>query len=493
MRIFLILPHQLFSSLMDSSFKGLMVLAEDPLFFRDEKYPTLFHKQKLVLHRASMKNYEKELKFYGYQTLYVEAKDLKEGQKGYEKLFSQQNVTDLYLYDPEDFIIEKRLRQVTKNLNIKMELWDSPNFLSTRAWIKNDFDHLEHYSFTSFYIRQRKRLNILINPLGKPEGGQWTYDQQNRKKAPKGLHDLKLPPLVYTECLEEAIEYVEKNFSDHVGTIENFNYPVDRKDAQRRFEDFLENRLALFGPYQDAILKDEWLLMHSLLSPSLNIGLLTPHDVLETTLKFCENHHVPLNSLEGFLRQVIGWREFIRGVYRVAHIHQRKTNFWSHYRKIPQSFYEGTTGIIPIDVTIQKLLKHAYCHHIERLMVLGSFMLLCEFDPDAVYRWFMEMFIDSYDWVMVPNVYGMSQFADGGMMTTKPYICGSNYIRKMSNYPSGDWCQIWDGLFWRFLYKHQTFFKTQARLNVLCHQLEKMEKGKLEAHLQVAEKFLKQL
>lgn len=166
-----------------------------------------------------------------------------------------------------------------------------------------------------------------------------------------------------------------------------------------------------------------------------------------------------MNSLEGFVRQVLGWREFIRGIYHVVGSKQRTTNYWGFTRKIPQSFYDGTTGIVPLDNVIQKLVKTGYSHHIERLMVLSNFMLLCEFDPDEVYRWFMEMYIDAYDWVMVPNVYGMGQFADGGLMCTKPYISGSNYVLKMSDYKKdGKWTEIWDGLFWRFMHVHRDFF-----------------------------------
>jgi len=172
---------------------------------------------------------------------------------------------------------------------------------------------------------------------------------------------------------------------------------------------------------------------------------------------------------------------------------QRTTNFWNFKRKIPASFYEGTTGIDPLDHTIKKVLKNAYCHHIERLMVLGNFMLLCEFDPDEVYRWFMELFIDAYDWVMVPNVYGMSQFADGGMMSTKPYLGGSNYLMKMGNHPKGDWQKTWDALFWRFMHVHRDFFQKNPRMGMLIRSFDKMPESKQKNHMETAENFLKKL
>jgi deoxyribodipyrimidine photolyase-related protein len=200
-------------------------------------------------------------------------------------------------------------------------------------------------------------------------------------------------------------------------------------------------------------------------------------------------HEVSLNSLEGFLRQVIGWREFVRLVYLHAGSQQRTRNSWGLSRSLPASFYDGTTGIVPFDRSIQRALKHGYCHHIERLMVLGNFMLLCDIAPNSVYRWFMEMFIDAYDWVMVPNVYGMSQHADGGLMTTKPYISGSSYIHKMSDYPKGAWSEIWDALYWRFIDRERSFFGQNPRMRVMVGQLDRMGK-KLDHHRAVAERFL---
>lgn len=257
--------------------------------------------------------------------------------------------------------------------------------------------------------------------------------------------------------------------------------------------DFLETRFLEFGDYEDAIVRNASILNHSVLTPMLNVGLLTPHQILDKTIAFAFEHNIPINSLEGFVRQIIGWREFIRGVYLTKGRQERTTNFWGFSRKIPASFYDGTTGILPVDETIRKVISTGYCHHIERLMVLGNFMLLCEFDPDDVYHWFMELFIDAYDWVMVPNVYGMSQFADGGILSTKPYISGSNYLMKMSDYPKGEWQEIWDALFWRFMDKQRAFFLGNPRLGMLIRTFDKWETTKQHAVHQKAEAFLSQL
>ena len=225
----------------------------------------------------------------------------------------------------------------------------------------------------------------------------------------------------------------------------------------------------------------------------MNVGLLSPQFVIDEALQFASKHEIPLNSLEGFIRQIIGWREFIRSVYELKGSKERTRNFWGFTRKIPASFWNGTTGIEPIDLTIKKVLETGYCHHIERLMVLGNFMLLCEFDPDEVYRWFMELFIDAYDWVMVPNVYGMSQFADGGLMSSKPYISGSNYLMKMSNYPKGEWQEVWDALFWNFLDNQRAFFLKNPRLSMLVRTFDKWDDNKKKSMYTTANKYLSSL
>jgi deoxyribodipyrimidine photolyase-related protein len=210
---------------------------------------------------------------------------------------------------------------------------------------------------------------------------------------------------------------------------------------------------------------------------------------VHAAIAFANKNPVSINSLEGFIRQMIGWREFIRGVYIYKGTKERTTNFWKFNKNIPASFYEANTGIEPIDTSIKKLIHTAYNHHIERLMILGNFMLLCEINPDKVYQWFMEMYIDAYDWVMVPNVYGMSQFADGGLMATKPYISGSSYVLKMSNFKKGTWCETWDSLFWHFMNKHRNFFLSNPRLGMLIKTYDKMSDEKKNILNQNFEQF----
>ena len=315
----------------------------------------------------------------------------------------------------------------------------------------------------------------------------------NREKYPKDKEAPKLKKFQKDEIRVKNELYVNDYFKNNPGNIEKFIYPTDFKQAKQWFDDFLVNRFDEFGPYEDAVLKEKSILNHSVLSPLLNSGLISPNYVIEKSLHFYNKNNIRLNSCEGFLRQIIGWREFIRGVYIAVGNKERTRNFWNFNRKIPNSFYNGDTGIEPIDDTIKKINNSAYANHIERLMIIGNFMLLCEFEPNEVYKWFMEMFIDSYDWVMVPNVYGMSQFSDSGMMSTKPYISSSNYILKMSNYKKGDWCKIWDSLFWNFMDKQREFFIKNPRMRMLVSSFDRMEESKRTSLLKTADEYLKTL
>ncbi|MEM9081241.1 MAG: FAD-binding domain-containing protein, partial [Verrucomicrobiota bacterium] len=272
-----------------------------------------------------------------------------------------------------------------------------------------------------------------------------------------------------------------------------FTYPTTHPEAQSWLKTFLSERFELFGPYEDAISSQHSVMHHSLLTPMLNIGLLTPQQIISETLKFASKNNTPLNSLEGFIRQIIGWREFMAAMYDRHHVEMRTKNFWNFTRRMPEAFYNATTGIPPVDDSIQHARNTGYAHHIERLMILGNFMLLCRIHPDDVYRWFMELFIDAYDWVMVPNVYGMSQFADGGIFTTKPYLSGSNYILKMSDYKKGEWCPIWDGLYWTFIEDHLDVFSKNHRLAMMARTCQRMTPEKRALHRENAEQFLQSL
>ncbi len=487
MDITLIFPHQLFRANPATSQNRKVVLYEDPLFFTQYA----FHKKKLILHRASMKYYASYLEQQGYEAEYLSCRQFPSLSEVVKEL-KNRDVTTIHTTAPTDYMLDRRLNRYTHAQDIELKYYKNPMFLLNENEISDKLGGMKSYFMASFYKKQRRDMDILMED-GEPIGGKWSFDDENRKKLPKQ----EQPPEIYipqqNDYVKEAIEYVNNEFPDNPGGTDHFMYPVTFYQADKWLEDFLENRMGKFGDYEDAMSKESPFLYHSVLTPALNIGLLTPKQVLDTTMEWHAKKEFPINSLEGFIRQIIGWREFIRGIYQLEGTFERKENHFGYTRKIPASFWSGDTGIPPIDDVIHKVLEHGYAHHIERLMIVGNFMLLCEFDPDEVHRWFMELFVDAYDWVMVPNVYGMILYADGGLFTTKPYISGSNYVRKMSAYGKGDWSDIWDGLYWRFLHVHREELGQNRRMNMVMSLLDRMSSDKLSKHMENAEKFLEEL
>jgi deoxyribodipyrimidine photolyase-related protein len=484
--ITIVFPHQLFEEHPGIHAGSTVYLVEEWLFFNQFN----FHQQKILLHRASMKAFEAQLQQRNISTTYIEASDKNSAISVLIETLSKAGCENIVIAELVDEWLIKRLMQACQKNNVAVEVLQTPNFLNNMQEAAAFFDKKKTYFQTAFYIDQRKKRNILLSLNNEPEGGQWSYDADNRVKFPAKEIPPVIKPASCNQYVEEAQQYVQKNYSSNYGHIDEFIFPVTHEDAAKWLDTFIKTRMEKFGIYEDAIVANADYLHHSVISPLVNIGLLNPQQVVDRVLELAPKYNIPLNSLEGFIRQIIGWREFIRIVYEREGTKQRTSNYWGFSRKIPPSFWNGTTGIEPIDQTIKKLLKTSYSHHIERLMILGNFMLLCEFDPDEVHRWFMEMYIDAYDWVMVPNVYGMTQFADGGLMTTKPYISGSNYLIKMSDYKKGKWCEVWDGLFWRFMHVHRDFFSKNPRLGMLLKTWDKMSEEKRATHLNNADNFL---
>ena len=486
----ILFPHQLFKKNPVLQKGTELYLVEENLFFNQYQ----FHQQKLVLHRASMKFYEQYLKVEGFKVHYIECHEKRADCKLLIDDLAKKGTATIQIVEVVDNWLMKKIQAATDQHKMHLNITESPNFLNTNLSVAEFFNNRKTYFQTDFYTWQRKQRKILLEKDGKPVGGKWTYDAENRSKFPKKETVPHLPLPKENDFIQEAKTYIQKHFPKNYGELNGpYLFVTNFKDAENWLDEFLNNRFEKFGIYEDAIVTNETVLHHSVLSPMLNIGLLTPNQIIEKAILKGQEKNIPINSLEGFIRQVMGWREFIKIVYEREGTKQRTTNYWNFTRKIPASFWNGTTGIAPIDSTIHKILKTGYCHHIERLMVLGNFMLLCEFDPNEVYKWFMEMFIDAYDWVMVPNVYGMTQFADGGLMTTKPYISGSNYLMKMSDYEKGEWQGIWDGLFWRFMHEHRSFFLKNPRLGMLIGTFDKMSAEKQNAHLANANNYLKSL
>lgn len=488
--ITLVFPNQLFKD-NPALIKGQkVVLVEEHLFFSQYQ----FHKQKIVLHRATMKAYEQYLTSQGYNVEYIEAASGSNDIRDVMPRLAKSGVIQITYCRTVDDWLERRLQDSAQKEGITLKPVENPNFICTEQYLHSYFGNKKRFYLTAFYIEQRQRLGIMLDN-GNPLGGKWTFDTENRKKLPANLVVPKVALLNQSKHVKEAIAYVNTHFANNYGVAEPFNYPINYEDSKTWLKQFLKERFHNYGIYQDAIVAKESYLFHAIITPMLNVGLLNPLDVIDEAVNCAEEYGIPINSLEGFVRQIVGWREYIRATYMFLGNKERTRNYWNHTRAIPASFYNGTTGILPIDDCIKKLQTTAYNHHIERLMVLGNFMCLCGFHPDAIYQWFMEMYIDAYDWVMVPNVYGMSQYADGGLMSTKPYISSSNYILKMSDYkasPNDRWVKVWDALYWRFIYTNRAFFEKNPRMSVMTKQLDKMG-DKLTQHLSIAEEYLQSL
>jgi deoxyribodipyrimidine photolyase-related protein len=490
--VLLILPHQLSRELPLAPAHARAVLIEEFLFFRQMD----FHQQKLRFHRASMQYYRHYLQQQGWQVDYIESQEACSDIRELLPALAATGLTDLHIQDPCDDWLERRLRKGAAHLGIKVHWHGNSLFQLDRHTLDQYFsDQRKRYLHDNFYRSRRQQLGILLDGDGKPAGGKWSFDADNRKPFPKNRQAPPLPGAGETPWHRAAAQWTGQHYADNPGSAEGgLCLPVTHDAAEQWLEDFLHQRLAGFGTFEDAIHESAPVLHHSVLTPMLNCGLLTPEIIVQRSLAHAEEYQVPLNDIEGFIRQIIGWREFIRGLYVVHGRQQRAANFWGFAeRPLPAAFYTASTGLDPVDQVIRRVLQYGYCHHIERLMVLGCIMLLSECHPNTVYRWFMELFIDAYDWVMVPNVYGMSQFADGGLMATKPYICGSAYILRMSNFRKGDWCYTWDALFWRFMHTHAALMSANPRLGMLLKQFNRRPQQERQALLTHAEQWLAQL
>ncbi len=484
-RLIIVLGDQLFHNHTNLGIdeNSLLFMAEDFQLCTHYKY----HKHKLVLFLSAMRQHADKL---GKRHSVKYHKLTEADRTGYiDKLRStlkEHKIDKITTYEISDRYFQDQLTNLVDELNISWDVVATPGFLFPAEDFKKYRDQVKKPFMHTYYQRQRKKLDVLMEGE-KPVGGKWSFDDENRKKLPKGIDIPKQPQFTPGKVVKEVMELVEHLFADHPGNSSNFGWATTRGEALTVLDHFFEVKFESFGPYEDAIHSGEAFIFHSTISPYLNCGLLTPAEVLEKAREYYLNKEIHYPSVEGFVRQIMGWREFLRGMYLTEDMQK---NHFNHTRKLTDDWWEATTGIPPVDDTIKKAIDHGYTHHIERLMVMGNMMLLCEIHPDEVYRWFMEMYIDSAEWVMVPNVYGMSQFADGGSFATKPYIGGSNYILKMSNYKKGEWCDIWNGLYWRFIDVNKETFAKNQRMSMMVRTLEKMADDKKEALFHKAEDFI---
>jgi deoxyribodipyrimidine photolyase-related protein len=477
------MPHQLFAEHLDAPRGTTFVLVEHDLLFRQYR----FHAQKLVLHRASMRRFADRLREAGHDVETVETDGRTTSAAALDRVLARLRPTEVVAHDVVDDWLERDLARFVT------EWRPTPNFLTTRDELREFFgdgrgrrSRMQH-----FYAWQRRRLDVLVDASGEPVGGRWSFDEENRKKLPRGH---PVPAVTWPERdehVDDAVAWVKRAFPDAPGDADAFAWPTSHAEAEVMLEDFLTERFDQFGPYEDAVSAEHPFLFHSVMTPSLNIGLLSPAQVVERALAVGERDDVPLASLEGFVRQVIGWREYMRATYQLWGRRMRTRNHLQHSRPLAEGWWTGETGLPPVDTVVGRVLERGWAHHIERLMVLGNAMSLLRTDPDAAYESFMEMFVDAYDWVMVPNVYAMSQFAAGEAVTTKPYVSGSNYLRKMSDLPTGEWTADWDALFWTFVRDHHDVFSRNPRSRMMATMYDGFDPATKAAHTRRAQEWLR--
>jgi deoxyribodipyrimidine photolyase-related protein len=436
---FIIFPTQLYNNITTLYNYKNIYLIEEPRYFTDFK----FHKLKLAYHRATMKNYYDLLKKNKINVEYVNFNKV-------NKTF-YKSLKEITFYDPYDNKLLNKLKIINCNILPQQQFLISNDDIINNKYIY--FKNGKYYN-DLFYKFMRKKFNILIDDKGKPIGGKWSFDSDNRKKIPNNINIPKILNIKNNKYIDEAIEYVNINFSKNYGSLDNFIYPIDYNSSIDWLDDFLSKKLNNFGPYEDAVHTEHDFIFHSVLTPMMNIGLLTDNEVVSRAINYYDKHKnkISLSSFEGFIRQIIGWRTYIYAIYILEGDKMYNTNQLGNKKKISDKWW-SSINIEPIDYIIDKIIKYAYAHHIERLMYLSSWMLMNNINPKEVYRIFMEWTIDAYEWVMIPNIFGMGQFSSNIMMT-RPYFSSSNYILKMSNFKKGEWCETWDAVYYSFINKH---------------------------------------
>ena len=462
-----------------------IVMVEDEALCRRYAY----HKQKLAFLLAAMRDHAETLRAAGFRVDYHPLEADVHWRGAVRSALAATGSRRLIHFEVESPDLAQAIKAFAIGTDIRVDVLRTPMFIGTLA----DFDlHLEAQGtpkMVPFYRAQRERHGILMTAAQTPVGGRWSFDLENRVRLPRALTPPPPAAVAMTPAARAVKDLVSKRFADHPGRLDSTWLPTTHAQADAWLEDFLVNRFHDFGAYEDALSQRSAFVYHSALAPLLNVGLLTPDQVLARALDYAAKENVPLNSLEGFVRQIIGWREFVRGVFHHYYRPMQSRNIWNGGRKLTASWYEGTTGIGPLDHVIDKTLEYGWAHHIERLMIAANLMNLSGIEPQEVYRWFMEMFVDAYDWVMVPNVFGMGLTSEGGIFTTKPYICGSNYLRKMGDFKPGPWCDLMDGLLWRFVANHEATLKANQRLAPMVANLPRVARKRPEI-FSLAEAFI---
>lgn len=465
------------------------------------------HKQRIVLFLSGMRHFAEELLVANTPLEYWHLQDhqFETFAAVLSHSLQQQKPEKVRLVRPGDYRVLQSIKQACEAQAILLEILQDQHFLSTPAdfakWAKGRKQLRMEY----WYRELRKLYRILLEDDGKPVGGKWNYDQDNRKSFGKNAPENLPAPLVFDtdDITAEVMDLVEHRFENHPGSLEYFNWPVTPEQAETALQHFFQHALQNFGNYQDAMWTEEPFLFHSLLSAAMNVKLLHTLKVIKGAVKCYEQGMAPLNAVEGFVRQILGWREYVRGLYWLHMPAWQNFNVLQAEADLPAFFWTADTDMQCLHQSIQQTLQYGYAHHIQRLMVTGLFSLLYGVDPKQIHAWYLAVYVDAVEWVELPNTLGMSQYADGGLMASKPYAASGNYINKMSNYckqcvyqptqATGDKACPMTFLFWDFLERHQERFEKNPRMGFMLKNLHRKSEEERELIHKKTQEFRQQL
>ncbi|MDE4134101.1 cryptochrome/photolyase family protein [Phaeobacter sp. QD34_3] len=456
------------------------------------------HPKKIALILAAMRKFASHLQDQGWGVAYTRLDDAKNtGTIAGELLrrAAQTGADEVIATTPGEW----RLIRELQSLPLKVSLRPDTRFIATRADFADWAEGRKQLRMEYFYREMRRKTGLLMEG-GKPVGGKWNFDQENRKAPPKEItcaDPMQFTPDAETEAV---LDLVARRFGDHFGDLRPFHFAVTRADARRALQQFIREGLPLFGNYQDAMLRGQKWLYHSVLSPYLNIGLLLPLEVCRAAEDAWKAGDVPINAAEGFIRQILGWREFVRGIYFVQGEDYPSRNALDHRRALPPLYWGAETEMRCLSEAVAQTREEAYAHHIQRLMVTGNFALLAGINPTEVHEWYLAVYADAFEWVEAPNTVGMSQFADGGIVGSKPYVSSGAYINRMSDYCKscaykvsqklGEGACPFNLLYWHFLARHRERFEGNPRMGNMYRTWDRMEDGRRARIIAQAEDFL---
>lgn len=463
------------------------------------------HKKKIALLFSAMRHFADELRKDGWKVDYIRLDD--NNNTGcfsgeVEKAVKTHQPTKLIVTEPSEWRVLNDMLQWEDNLGIPVEITPDDRFICSHSEFRDWADGRKQLRMEYFYREMRRKTGLLMDG-NQPVGGKWNFDSENRKPAKA---DLFMPaPRQFNpdQTTENVIQYVGEVFSKHFGDLQPFWFGVTAKQASEALDHFIESALPNFGDYQDAMLEGEKFLYHSVLSIYINCRLLDPLHTCRQVAKAYYSGHAPLNAVEGFIRQIIGWREYVRGIYWLKMPGYVSENFFSNKRPLPDFYWTGDTDMACMRAAIQQTKEEAYAHHIQRLMVTGNFAMIAGIDPREVHEWYLAVYADAYEWVELPNTLGMSQFADGGLLGSKPYAASGNYINKMSNHCKScrydvkikfgdDACPFYP-LYWDFLVRNREKLASNPRMAQMYRIWDKIGKEKQAAYLKSADKIKRNL